>query len=220
MATDCTQCVSYEDCKPHMTNASHKTPDCESFEQKAPVEPICPGCAGAVANGGHCAGWESKNDEGVTRCPEFTPPNFLDESMDLLCDMFERQAALNKKYGFVPGGMMVRQDRRDLHDGKWLNDFITAMVDELGELRDCTIWKHWYKEAREGKRFMLTDREHAKVEVVDLMFFLMSMAQAVGLTAPEFYGLYIKKLTLNHERRDDDCTQQEAKDYKLEPSDG
>lgn len=180
MATDCKQCINYEDCLPHMTNASYKTPDCEQFEQKPPTVQV------------------------------------PDESMDLLCDMFRHQAALNKKYGFVPGGMMVRQDRRDLHDGRWLNDYITAMVDELGELRDCTIWKHWYKEAREGKRFMLTDREHAKVEVVDLMFFLISMAQAVGLTAPEFYRLYIKKLTLNHERRDDDCTQQEAKDYKLE----
>jgi phosphoribosyl-ATP pyrophosphohydrolase len=134
---------------------------------------------------------------------------------DLLTEMFRLQEELNLKYGFTPGGMMVREDRKDLHDGKWLNNFITAMEAELGELRDCTIWKHWYREAREGRRWMLTDREHAKVEVVDLMFFLMSMAQAVGLTAQDMYDLYVRKLGLNHERRDDDCTQQEAKGYKL-----
>lgn len=186
MATDCTQCVSYEKCKPHMTNASYKTPNCPSFEQK-PTE---------CEAGGPCT------------C-----------SPDLLTEMFHQQAALNKKYGFVPGGMMVRQDRRDLHDGEWLNKFITAMDAELVELRDCTIWKHWYKEAREGKWWLLTNREHAKVEVVDLMFFLMSMAQAVGLTAQDMYDLYMKKLGLNHQRRDDDCTQQEAKGYKLEDKD-
>ena len=184
MATDCTQCVSYEKCKPHMSGAGYKTPNCESFEQKPPTVQV------------------------------------PDESMDLLCDMFKRQIALNAKYGYVPGKeWLLCSEAADIHDGRWLNDYITAMVDELGELRDCTIWKHWYKEARTGKRFMLTDREHAKVEVVDLMFFLISMAQAVGLTAPEFYGLYIKKLTLNHQRRDDDCTQQEAKGYKLEDAD-
>lgn len=138
---------------------------------------------------------------------------------DLLTEMFRQQAALNKKYGFVPGGIYFGQQHRDIHDGEWLNNFITAMIDECGELRDCTIWKHWYKEAREGKRFLLTDREHAKVEVVDLMFFLMSMAQAVGLTARDMYDLYMKKLNLNHQRRDNDCTQQEAKGYKLETND-
>jgi len=131
--------------------------------------------------------------------------------------MLRQQVVLNKKYGFVPGGHQGYADKetKDIHDGRWLNDYITAMVDELGELRDCTIWKHWYKEAREGKRFLLTDREHAKVEVVDLMFFLLSMAQAVGLTAQDMYDLYMKKLGLNHQRRDDDCTQQEAKGYTL-----
>lgn len=138
------------------------------------------------------------------------------DGIDLLNHMFELQAALNKKYGFEPGGGELNQERKDIHDGTWLNNFITALIAEAVELRDCTVWKHWYKEAREGKRFMFTDREHAKVEVVDLMFFLMSAAQAVGLTAQEFYGLYIKKLGLNHKRRDDDCTQKEAKSYKLE----
>ena len=200
MATDCTQCVNYENCKPHMTKASYKTPNCSSFEQAPTSVRVnrchdCMQCEGCKA-GGPCT----------------CAPKQVD---DLLTEMFRQQARLNTKYGFVPGGMMVRQDRRDLHDGQWLNDYITAMVDELGELRDCTIWKHWYKEAREGKRFMLTDREHAKVEVVDLIFFLMSMAQAVGLTAQDMYDLYIKKLGLNHERRDADCTQEEAKGYTL-----
>lgn len=149
-------------------------------------------------------------------CPSFEQ---APKPVDLLTEMFRQQVLLNVKYGYVPGGGFLVPSEQDLHDGRWLNDYITAMVDELGELRDCTIWKHWYKEARTGKRFLLTDREHAKVEVVDLMFFLMSMAQAVGLTARDMYDLYMKKLGLNHQRRDDNCTQQEAKSYKLEDKD-
>jgi hypothetical protein len=89
------------------------------------------------------------------------------------------------------------------------------MIGELTELRDCTYWKHWYKEAREGKHYMLHDPEHAKVEVVDLFFFWMSLAQAVGLDPAGVVRLYYAKLQRNHERQDDDCTTEEAKGYDL-----
>jgi len=126
----------------------------------------------------------------------------------ILADLFRRQAELNKRVGFDPPGGL-------LYAGKWLNNYIDAMIGELCELRDCTYWKHWYKEARDGRRFELHDPEHAKVEVIDILHFWISLAQCVGLTAKDVYDLYCRKMEKNHKRQDDDCTTQEAKGYEL-----
>ena len=118
----------------------------------------------------------------------------------MLKDLFERQAALNQRIGY---------DTKALHDnfdpdtaGKWLNDYINAASNELEELRDCTFWKHWCAEARDGKRFAIHDLQNARVEVIDLLFFWISMAQCVGLDADDVHDLYLQKLGVNHKRQD------------------
>ena len=40
------------------------------------------------------------------------------------------------------------------------------------------------------------------MEVIDLLFFLISMAQCVGLTAQDVVDLYKQKLAVNHTRQD------------------
>ena len=118
----------------------------------------------------------------------------------MLAELFELQAALNKRIG---------NDTQALHDnfdplkaGVMLNDYLMAASNELEELRDCTYWKHWCKEARDGRRFELHDLQNARVEVIDLLFFLISMAQCVGLTAQDVVDLYKQKLAVNHTRQD------------------
>jgi hypothetical protein len=115
-------------------------------------------------------------------------------------DLFERQAVLNKRIGY---------DTRSLRDnfdavtaGQWLRDYIMAAGNELEELRNCTFWKHWCAEARQGKRFAIHDLQNARVEVIDLLFFWISMAQCVGLDAEDVYNLYLQKLDVNHKRQD------------------
>ncbi len=118
----------------------------------------------------------------------------------MLAELFELQAALNKRIG---------HDTQALHDnfdplqaGVLLNDYLMAASSELEELRDCTYWKHWCKEARKSRRFELHDLQNARVEVIDLLFFLISMAQCVGLTAQDVVDLYKQKLAVNHTRQD------------------
>ena len=77
------------------------------------------------------------------------------------------------------------------------------MSNELEELRDCMYWKHWCKEAKEGRRFELHDLQNARVEVIDLLFFWISMAQCVGLDAHDVMDLYKQKLQVNHQRQQD-----------------
>ncbi len=119
----------------------------------------------------------------------------------MLDELFELQAALNKRIG--NDTQALRDNFDPLKAGVMLNDYLMAASNELEELRDCTYWKHWCKEAREGRRFELHDLQNARVEVIDLLFFLISMAQCVGLTAQDVVDLYKQKLAVNHARQDE-----------------
>ena len=118
----------------------------------------------------------------------------------MLKELFELQAELNRRIGFDADALRADFDHRVA--GKWLNDYIVATSNELEELRDCTFWKHWCTEAREGRRFELHDLQNARVEVIDLLFFWISMAQCLGLNAEDVYDLYRQKLSVNHRRQD------------------
>lgn len=120
----------------------------------------------------------------------------------MLKKLFELQAELNRRVGF--DAQALRQDFDPLVAGRWLNDYIAAASNELEELRDCTFWKHWCSEARQGRRYEIHDLQNARVEVIDLLFFWLSLAQCVGLSAEEVYELYRQKLNVNHQRQDDD----------------
>ncbi len=118
----------------------------------------------------------------------------------MLKELFKKQAQLNKRTGFDPD--QLRENFDPQQAGIWLNNYIAAMSNELEELRNCTFWKHWCKEAKEGKRFLLHDLQNAKVEVTDMLFFWISLAQCLGLDADEVVRLYEQKLKINHSRQD------------------
>jgi len=118
----------------------------------------------------------------------------------VLRELFQLQAELNRRIGFDP--VALRENFDPQLAGEWLNNYIAAASNELEELRDCTYWKHWCAEAKQGKRFYLHDLQNARVEVIDLLFFWISLAQCVGLDADEVVELYRQKLRINHERQD------------------
>lgn len=118
----------------------------------------------------------------------------------MLKELFEKQAQLNKRTGFDAKALRANFDPQTA--GLWLNNYLAAMSNELEELRDCTFWKHWCKEAGEGKRFFLHDLQNARVEVIDMLFFWISLAQCVGLDAEDVVRLYEQKWKVNHNRQD------------------
>ncbi len=124
----------------------------------------------------------------------------------MLQKLFELQAELNRRIGFDTAALRERFD--PLTAGRWLNDYIAAASNELEELRDCTYWKHWCAEAKQGRRFELADVQNARVEIIDLLFFWISMAQCVGLNAADVEQLYCKKLQVNHQRQDNNYSMQ------------
>jgi hypothetical protein len=129
------------------------------------------------------------------------------------------QAQLNRKAGFdtaqlgkalndaLDQGQLPKGHPSALAAGKALKNYIDAMVSECQELQDCLSWKHWYKEAREGRQYELQDLQNARVEAIDMLFFWVSICQLLGLSPADVLRLYGKKLEINHRRQDQDRTQ-------------
>ena len=108
--------------------------------------------------------------------------------MDKLEEIFQMQEALNQRIG------VQMNEFSDEDKGKWILNYTRAMQQELAELADSVPWKWWAK-------YQEFDEQNARVEVVDLFHFLISLAQTLGMTADDVHLAYIKKNKVNHERQ-------------------
>ena len=75
----------------------------------------------------------------------------------------------------------------------WTLKWARAMQQELGELIDSCPWK-WWKD-------MPFDKQNARVEAVDMLHFLLSMMQTLGMTPREILEAYVAKNMVNHQRQ-------------------
>lgn len=121
--------------------------------------------------------------------------------MDKLEEIFNLQDALNKRIG-------VNTDRMsDEEKAKWILNYTRAIQQEVAELIDSTPWKWW-------ARYQEFDEQNAKVEIVDLFHFLVSLAQVLGMTSGDIYEAYIKKNKVNHGRQDGGYREKDLEDSK------
>ncbi|NCC51956.1 MAG: dUTPase [Spartobacteria bacterium] len=108
---------------------------------------------------------------------------------DMLTEMFAMQEKLNERIGVhIP-----EFSEEDEHT--WILNYCRAMSQELAELTDSVPWKWW-------ANYQTYDRQNARVEVVDLFHFLISLAQVLGMSAQDIYELYVKKNAVNVHRQD------------------
>ena len=109
--------------------------------------------------------------------------------MDKLENIFELQDVLNRRIG-------VKMDEMNDEDrAKWILNYVRAMQQELAELTDSVPWKWWAK-------YQEFDKQNAKVEIVDLFHFLISLAQVMGMSADDVHEAYLKKNKVNHSRQE------------------
>lgn len=108
---------------------------------------------------------------------------------DRLEQIFEMQAALNKRIGVDTSAM---DDKQKVD---WVLNYSRALQQELAELVDSVPWKWWAK-------YQTFDAQNARVEVVDLFHFLVSVAQVLGMSAEDVYQAYLAKNKINHQRQD------------------
>ena len=109
--------------------------------------------------------------------------------MDKLDEIFAQQDVLNKRIGVDTDNLSVEEKTQ------WALNYTRAMQQEIAELIDSVPWKWWAK-------YQKFDEQNARVEVVDLFHFLVSIAQVLGMTPQDLYDAYTRKNRVNHERQD------------------
>jgi len=153
------------------------------------------------------------------------------EEIRSLDDIWPLQAELNKRAGFdtaglgeqlaaaEAGGGVPDEGGIRAQVGRALKNYIDALAAECHEMQECLSWKHWYREAREGRQYELRDVQNARVEATDMLFFWISICQLLGLTTGDVYRLYAKKLGINRRRQDEGRSQGEHASHEDENRD-
>ena len=120
---------------------------------------------------------------------------------DQLRELFRMQNALNQRIGVETNGMS------EADKTQWTLNYCRAMTQEIAELTDSVPWKWWAK-------YQKFDEQNARVEVVDLFHFLISLAQVLGMSADDVFNAYVKKNEVNFQRQDSGYTVKDESDSK------
>ena len=123
------------------------------------------------------------------------------EQPDRLRELFRMQKSLNERIGVQTEGM------NDQQKTEWVLNYCRAMSQEIAELTDSVPWKWWAK-------YQNLDEQNARVEVVDLFHFLISLAQVLGMSADDVFAAYVKKNEVNFQRQDSGYTEKNEADSR------
>lgn len=123
------------------------------------------------------------------------------EQPDRLVELFRMQKALNERIGVRTEGMSEEEKTR------WVLNYGRAMSQEIAELTDSVPWKWWAK-------YQKFDEQNARVEVVDLFHFLISLAQVLGMSAEDVFAAYVKKNEVNFKRQETGYAVKDEQDSK------
>lgn len=77
---------------------------------------------------------------------------------------------------------------------QWLRNYLRALQDECVELDRELLWKWWSKDK--------IGMQNIRVEIVDMLHFLVSLALTAGMSADEFHRLYMAKHEVNQKRQE------------------
>jgi len=121
---------------------------------------------------------------------------------DKLDTIFELQKKFNKSVGVDTDEISKDEQLQQ----QWILNYCRAIQQEISELIDCCQWKWW-------ATYQKFDKQNAKVEIVDLVHFVISLAQVLGMTPGDLYQSYLKKNEINFKRQEngysikdeDDC---------------
>lgn len=129
---------------------------------------------------------------------------------DMLTSIFSMQAELND-YVFEKNKLTDNADNKltmstilasamnnelmvnDLPN-TWLSNYSKAMSEELKELDEDLLWKWWSKDK--------INIQNIRVELIDILHFLVSAMIAAGLTPDKVFDVYCQKHAVNINRQD------------------
>ena len=134
----------------------------------------------------------------------------MDKETDMLQKIFEMQADLNN-YVFNKNQIMdsdgntltmdaifqaVNSDALKVNQlpNRWLANYSKAMREEVSELDEELLWKWWSKDE--------IDIQNIRVELIDILHFLVSALICAGLTPEKVFDIYCQKHSVNLNRQD------------------
>ena len=123
------------------------------------------------------------------------------DNANQLGELFRMQKALNARIGVQTDAMSEAEKTQ------WVLNYCRAMSQEIAELTDSVPWKWWAK-------YQKFDEQNARVEVVDLFHFLISLAQVLGMSADDVFNAYVKKNEVNFKRQESGYVQKDEHDSK------
>lgn len=131
------------------------------------------------------------------------------ESVDMLNKIFEMQSDLNNyvfsknKLGDATGNTLVmdvifsavNNGELKVNDlpNTWLSKYSKAMAEEIKELDEELLWKWWSKDE--------IDIQNIRVELIDILHFLVSAMICAGLTPEKVFDIYCQKHSVNLNRQ-------------------
>jgi dimeric dUTPase (all-alpha-NTP-PPase superfamily) len=121
--------------------------------------------------------------------------------MDKFEEIFRMQDSLNRRIG------VVLPPPTEEEKAKWVLNYTRAMQQEIAELIDSVPWKWWAK-------YQKFDEQNARVEVVDLFHFLISIAQTLGMSADDVFQAYVKKNQVNLQRQESGYVKKDESDSR------
>ncbi|MFT7459379.1 MAG: dimeric dUTPase (all-alpha-NTP-PPase superfamily) [Planctomycetota bacterium] len=132
------------------------------------------------------------------------------QSVDMLNKIFEMQTDLNN-YVFAKNKLADKNGKPLLMDAifaavnngelkvndlpnTWLSKYSRAMAEEINELDEELLWKWWSKDE--------IDIQNIRVELIDVLHFLVSAMICAGLTPEKVFDIYCQKHSVNLNRQD------------------
>ena len=129
---------------------------------------------------------------------------------DMLSKIFQMQSELND-YVFAKNKLKdeigktltmqtifdaVNNDELKVNDlpNQWLTNYSKAMAEEVKELDADLLWKWWSKDE--------IDLQNIRVELIDILHFLVSAMICAGLTPDKVFDVYRQKHAVNLNRQD------------------
>jgi len=90
----------------------------------------------------------------------------------------------------------VEENKVKVNDipNEWLANYSKAMKEELIELDEELLWKWWSKDE--------IDMQNIRVELIDILHFLVSAMMCAGLSAEKVFDIYQQKHAVNLQRQD------------------
>lgn len=134
----------------------------------------------------------------------------MTDTNDMLAKIFAMQSDLND-YVFKKNNLKdldgtdlqmeaifsaVQQDALKVNDlpNQWLRNYSKAMSEEVKEFDEELLWKWWSKDE--------IDLQNIRVELIDILHFLVSAMICAGLTADKVFDVYQQKHAVNLNRQD------------------